>query len=49
MKTLILYYSYGGNTKRIAEMIRKETFLSAITEQQIKIQKYPAHLRKQNP
>ena len=21
MKTLILYYSYGGNTKRIAEMI----------------------------
>lgn len=26
-----------------------ETFLSAITEQQIKTQKYPAHLRKQNP
>ena len=24
MKTLILYYSYGGNTKRIAEMIQKE-------------------------
>ena len=24
MKTLILYYSYLGNTKRIAEMIRKE-------------------------
>ena len=24
MKTLILYYSYGGNTKRIAEMIHKE-------------------------
>ena len=23
MKTLILYYSYGGNTKRIAEMIQK--------------------------
>lgn len=25
MKTLILYYSYLGNTKRIAEMIQKET------------------------
>lgn len=25
MKTLIIYYSYGGNTKRIAEMIQKET------------------------
>lgn len=25
MKTLILYYSYGGNTRRIAEMIQKET------------------------
>ena len=24
MKTLILYYSYSGNTKRIAEMIQKE-------------------------
>ncbi len=24
MRTLILYYSYGGNTKRIAEMIQKE-------------------------
>lgn len=24
MKTLILYYSYGGNTKRIAEMIQKK-------------------------
>lgn len=24
MKTLILYYSYKGNTKRIAEMIQKE-------------------------
>ena len=24
MKTLILYYSYGGNTKRIAEMIQGE-------------------------
>ena len=24
MKTLILYYSYGGNTKHIAEMIQKE-------------------------
>ena len=24
MKTLILYYSYGGNTKRIAERIQKE-------------------------
>lgn len=24
MKTLILYYSYGGNTKKIAEMIRKQ-------------------------
>lgn len=24
MKTLILYYSYQGNTKRIAELIRKE-------------------------
>ena len=24
MKTLILYYSYGGNTKRIAETIQKE-------------------------
>lgn len=24
MKTLILYYSYGGNTRRIAEMIQKE-------------------------
>lgn len=24
MKTLILYYSYGGNTKRIAEMIQRE-------------------------
>lgn len=24
MNTLILYYSYGGNTKRIAEMIQKE-------------------------
>lgn len=23
MKTLILYYSYGGNTKRIAEMIQE--------------------------
>lgn len=22
MRTLILYYSYGGNTRRIAEMIR---------------------------
>lgn len=25
MKTLILYYSYGGNTRKIAEMIQKET------------------------
>lgn len=25
MRTLILYYSYGGNTKRIAEMIQQET------------------------
>lgn len=24
MNTLILYYSYGGNTKRIAEMIQRE-------------------------
>lgn len=24
MKTLILYYSYGGNTRRIAKMIQKE-------------------------
>lgn len=24
MKALILYYSYGGNTKRIAKMIQKE-------------------------
>ena len=24
MKTLILYYSYGGNTRRIAEMIQRE-------------------------
>lgn len=24
MKTLILYYSYGGNTKKIAEMIQKK-------------------------
>ena len=24
MKSLIVYYSYGGNTKRIAEMIHKE-------------------------
>lgn len=24
MKILILYYSYGGNTKRIAEMIQRE-------------------------
>lgn len=24
MKTLIAYYSYGGNTRRIAEMIKKE-------------------------
>ena len=24
MKTLILYYSYGGNTKKVAEMIQKE-------------------------
>ena len=24
MKTLILYYSYGGNTRRIAEMIQKQ-------------------------
>lgn len=24
IKTLILYYSYGGNTKRIAEMIQRE-------------------------
>ncbi|EJO5346706.1 NAD(P)H-dependent oxidoreductase [Clostridium botulinum] len=24
MKTIILYYSYGGNTKRIAEMIQHE-------------------------
>lgn len=24
MKTLILYYSYGGNTKRIAELMQKE-------------------------
>ena len=25
MKALIVYYSYGGNTKRIAEMIQRET------------------------
>lgn len=25
MKALTLYYSYGGNTKRIAELIQKET------------------------
>ncbi len=25
MKTLILFYSYGGNTRRIAEMIQKDT------------------------
>ncbi|UWO26354.1 flavodoxin family protein [Marvinbryantia formatexigens] len=25
MKTLIIYYSYGGNTRRIAEMIQKRT------------------------
>lgn len=25
MKALILYYSYGGNTRRVAEMIQKET------------------------
>lgn len=24
MKTLILYYSYGGNTRKIAEMLQKE-------------------------
>ena len=24
-KTLILYYSYGGNTRRVAELIRQET------------------------
>lgn len=24
MKTLILYYSYGGNTKKVAEMIHHE-------------------------
>ena len=24
MKTLILYYSYGGNTRRVAQMIQKE-------------------------
>ena len=24
MKTLILYYSYGGNTRRVARMIQKE-------------------------
>ena len=23
MKTLILYYSYGGNTRRVAQMIQK--------------------------
>ena len=25
MKTLILFYSYGGNTRKIAEMIQQET------------------------
>ena len=25
MKTLIIYYSYGGNTRRVAELIREET------------------------
>ena len=25
MKKLVVYYSYGGNTKRIAEKIAKET------------------------
>ena len=31
MKTLILYYSYGGNTKKVAEMIHRE-ILSDIAE-----------------
>lgn len=31
MKTLILYYSYGGNTKKVAEMIHHE-ILSDIAE-----------------
>lgn len=25
MKSIVIYYSYGGNTRRIAEMIQKET------------------------
>lgn len=25
MKTLVLFYSYGGNTRRIAELVQKET------------------------
>lgn len=25
MKTVIVYYSYGSNTKKIAEMIQKKT------------------------
>ena len=25
MKALIIYYSFGGNTERIAKMIEKET------------------------
>lgn len=34
MKTLILYYSYGGNTKKVAEMIHRE-ILSDIAEIEI--------------
>lgn len=25
MKSIVIYYSYGGNTRRVAEMIQKET------------------------
>ena len=25
MKALIVYYSYGGNTRRIAELLQKQT------------------------
>ena len=29
MKAVIIYYSYSGNTKKIAEMVQRETGFSA--------------------
>lgn len=36
MKTLIIYYSYDGNTKQIAEIIRKETSADIVEIETVK-------------